>query len=243
MTTGGSTGGSYYEQPSQQGQLSSSSATSDSYSPAATGAHGPSYTYYYQHYPHSSSAVGGHGWQGGVGGDEGGYFPGFGGLDFPGFGGNQGVLGVGGLKVLKVLKIIAKGILVVKPFLILGLLLLIAIPVLLLLLPIPIITITGQPTTFRSGKSAQLTSYLTQLTGKVLNAEECLERVICKLPQPPEKYQTKAKLIWDQYGSRIVTHPRMSRGLNAYFDSSSETAKQNRNLKCDQKFKCSNKYL
>ena len=143
---------------------------------------------------------------------------------------------------MKVVAAIAKGILAVKPFLILGLLILIAIPVLLLLLPIPIITITGQPALVRAGRStsSQLTSYLTQLSGKVLNSEECLERIICKLPQPPEKYQTKAKLIWDEYGSRMVTSPRVSRGLNAYFEGSSQ---KNRNLKCNQRFKCSNKYL
>lgn len=163
-------------------------------------------------------------------------------LQIPGLGGagGGGLAGLGGVGALKVVKAIAKGILVVKPFLILGLLLLIALPVLFLLLPIPIITITGQPSVLRSARSSQIASYLTQLSGKVLNAEECLERVICKLPQAPEKYQTRAKLMWDEYGSKVLKNERVSRGLNAYFETPSQ---KNKNLKCNQRFKCSNKYL
>lgn len=162
------------------------------------------------------------------------------GFQLPGLhgGAGGGFGGVGGVKAIA--KVIAKGILLVKPFLILGLLILIAIPVIALLVPLPIITITGQPSVFRSARSSQLATYLTQLSGKVLNAEECLERIICKLPHAPEKYQTKAKLIWDEYGNKMVSNERVSRGLNAYFETNSQ---KNKNLKCDQRFKCSNKYL
>lgn len=226
-------GGYYADHPPQQGTHLTPTAPLDGYAPGTPGGnpHGPQYTYYYQHYPGNSN-------QGWVGGDEpnhGGFLGDFG---LPGLGVGGGIAGAKAIKVIAVA--IAKGILTIKPFLIIGLLLLIAVPVLLLLLPIPIITITGQPAVLRSARSSPITSYITELSGKVLNAEECLERIICKLPQAPEKYQSKAKIIWNEYGSKLVTNSRVARGVNAYFETASQ---KNKNLKCDQRFKCSNKYL
>ncbi|CAL8110806.1 unnamed protein product [Orchesella dallaii] len=241
--------------PQQQASLAASATSvehSSSSSNSGSNNYGaphqqPSYTYYYQHYPSSTTQGGGGGWSGSDGGSDGGIFGDLGHLQLPslggGFGGSGlggGLGGLGGLKGLGVLGVIAKGILAVKPFLILGLLILIALPILFLLLPIPIVTITGQAGQVRSGRSSQIATYLTQLSGKVLNSEECLERIICKLPQAPEKYQTRAKLIWDEYGMKLVKNERVSRGLEAYFEGSSQ---KNKNLKCNQKFKCSNKYL
>lgn len=92
----------------------------------------------------------------------------------------------------------------------------------------------------RAARSSKIGTYLTELSGKVLNSEECLERIICKLPHAPEKYQSRVKLVWDEYGSKMVANERVSRGLNAYFETSSQ---KNKSLKCNQRFKCSNKYL
>lgn len=129
----------------------------------------------------------------------------------------------------------------IKPFLILGLLLLIALPILLLFLPIPIITVTGN-TGVGAGRSKDpsVISYLADLSQRVLTSEECLERFICKLPKAPEPYQKQAKQLWDSYGETVIKSHRLSRGLGAYFDTNKE---KNRVFKCNQRFQCSNKFM
>ncbi|CAG7823969.1 unnamed protein product [Allacma fusca] len=194
---------------------------------------GPSYTYHYQHYPSPSRPHVSPG-------DEGSIFDGLGDVGLPALG---GLGGVGGLLA------IGKGLLALKPLLLLGLLLLLGIPLLLLFLPIPIITVSNLPglssgteptSRVRQYGQSMLSSYISQISDRVLNSEECLERLICKMPQVPGKFQGKAKILWEQYGKKFFSSHRVQRALNAYFD---EVSGRSRISKCNQKFKCSNKFL
>jgi hypothetical protein len=217
-----------------------------------------SYAYYYQHYPgqaHShqqgpsqSYGTGSTGisglWQGeGDGGSD--LFGGFGDLGGLGGAGGAGLAGIKGLGVLG-LAALAKGFLAIKPLLIIGGLLLLTLPLLILFLPIPIITLAppaagGRTARSGPGISAALSSAMTSLSEKVLNSEECLERVLCKMPVVvPTKFQTQAKSLWTEYGPKFVKQPRVQRGLTAYFDS---TETKHRAFKCNQKFKCTNKFF
>jgi hypothetical protein len=138
---------------------------------------------------------------------------------------------------------LAKGALALKPFLIFGLLLLVLLPLLILFLPIPIITIpTPGGREGREGRGHQLASAVSSLTQKVLGSEECLERILCKIPPVPKKFQGQAKGLWEEYGPKVIQSPRITRGLDAYFNSTDVEAKH-RAFKCNQQFKCSNKFF
>ena len=147
----------------------------------------------------------------------------------------------------------AKGILAIKPLLIIGLLLLLAVPLLLFFLPIPIITVSNLPglmaTSTGDGNNGQrqyptapsmFSSYLSSITERVLSSDECLERIICKLPQAPHKFQGKAKIFWETYGKKYFSNARIHRAMNAYFEESTGRSRIN---KCNQKFKCAHKFI
>lgn len=201
------------------------------------------YAYYYQHYPASSHQYGApsQSYGGGSGGLlDGDFFSSGSSLD-PGEAGALG--GVAGLGVLAIkgLAAVAKGALLVKPLLIFGLLLLLLLPLLILFLPIPIITIPTTPTV-REGRARQLASAVTSLTQKVLGSEECLERILCKIPPVPTKFQGQARELWKKYGPKVAKFPRIANGLHAYFEST-DMEKKHRAAKCNEQFKCSNKFF
>jgi len=206
------------------------------YPAAPQGNHENAYTYYYQHYPAGNRP--GHGISPG---DE---------SIFDGLGDGFGLAGLGGLGGLGGVLAVAKGLIALKPLLLIGLALLLAIPILLFFLPIPIITVSNLPSLGGSGgdgnasrqygPQGMFSTYLSTISDRVLNSEECLERIICKLPQAPNKFQGKAKILWETYGKKYFTNMRLHRAMNAYFD---ESAGRSRISKCNQKFKCSNKFF